>query len=278
MGAGNVLRVFERWHRLPDLPFRVLLYMAVRSLDNDRPPIYKAGWEKLAHAAGRDVPLRGVPRKEWKDQPAEVRRAQRASEKSVADAVRVLVSHGAVEVQVPGAPGRPAIYALILADATLHAERDGSAATLHADRDANASRSADNASRSADQRFTLTVPTLHAQRDAQEYEEEKEEGGGARATRQEPPPRCPRHLEEPTTDPCRGCGDARKAHEAWQHDQAATEEAQRADHREFLAQVADKPPCVDGTPGGDIRKPGTAWSVCPQCRRRAESRHLAVVR
>lgn len=276
MGAGNVLRVFEQWYRLPDLPLRVLLYMAVRSLDHDKPPIYKAGWEKLAHAAGRDVPLKGVPRKEWKGQPLELRRAQRASEKSVADAVRVLVSHGAVEVQVPGAPGRPAIYALVLPETTLHGERDGSTATLHGERDVNASRSAANALRPADQRITLSVPTHHGERDAQEYEEEKEEEGGG--ARQEPPLRCPRHLEEPTTDPCRGCGDARKAHEAWQHDQADAEEAWRAEHRAFLAFVATQPPCIDETPGGDIRKPGTTWSVCPHCRTRAEQPRLAVVR
>lgn len=31
-----------------------------------------------------------------------------------------------------------------------------------------------------------------------------------------PPPRCPEHLEHPTDDPCRACGDARKARTRWE--------------------------------------------------------------
>lgn len=34
-----------------------------------------------------------------------------------------------------------------------------------------------------------------------------------------PPVRCPRHLDTPTTDPCRACGEARLAAETWDRDQ-----------------------------------------------------------
>lgn len=32
----------------------------------------------------------------------------------------------------------------------------------------------------------------------------------------EPPPRCPKHLDNPTEQPCRPCGQARVAHAHWE--------------------------------------------------------------
>lgn len=46
-----------------------------------------------------------------------------------------------------------------------------------------------------------------------------EQGGDARGT--EPHPRCPKHIGSPDSPPCRACGDARRAHDAWVRAQKA---------------------------------------------------------
>lgn len=43
-----------------------------------------------------------------------------------------------------------------------------------------------------------------------------------------PTPRCPKHINEPTTDPCRPCGDARKFREAWDTQQAEARQGELA--------------------------------------------------
>jgi hypothetical protein len=42
-----------------------------------------------------------------------------------------------------------------------------------------------------------------------------------------PPPRCPKHLDKPTTDACRPCGDARQARNTWDEQQAQAQRAAR---------------------------------------------------
>lgn len=44
-------------------------------------------------------------------------------------------------------------------------------------------------------------------------------------TDEAPSPRCPQHLENPTEQPCRACGEARKARALWE----ALERAERRD-------------------------------------------------
>jgi hypothetical protein len=57
MGAGNVAVVLTVWSpRLNDRPFRVLVQMALTSLDDQAPPRYWGGWAALATAAGALVP------------------------------------------------------------------------------------------------------------------------------------------------------------------------------------------------------------------------------
>lgn len=53
---------------------------------------------------------------------------------------------------------------------------------------------------------------------------------GAHAPALAPPPRCPKHLNEPNPPPCRPCGDTRVKREAWDRDQveAAKREASEA--------------------------------------------------
>ena len=161
MGAGNVKLVYARWAGLPDLPFRVLAYMALVAMDEDAKPCFWGGWESLALAAGRVVPDRS--------DDAEVTKARRAALKAVNAAVKTLVDRGAVRVKTPAAPGRNATYELIFAYGTVHADREPS----HDDGRLNGARSADttvhahpaNGSRLAD-------PMVHAQRAPEEYEEE----------------------------------------------------------------------------------------------------------
>jgi hypothetical protein len=161
LGAGNVKLVYARWAGLPDLPFRVLVYMALVTMDEDAKPCFWGGWESLALAAGRIVPDRC-------DDP-EVTKARRAALKAVNGAVKTLVDRGAVRVKTPAAPGRNATYELNFAYRTVHADREPS----HDDGRLNGARSADttvhahpaNGSRLAD-------PMVHAQRAPEEYEEE----------------------------------------------------------------------------------------------------------
>lgn len=42
----------------------------------------------------------------------------------------------------------------------------------------------------------------------------------ARESTEPPPPRCQEHLTNPTQEPCRACGDARKSREAWEAEKA----------------------------------------------------------
>ena len=51
MGKSSISRVYEDWLHLDHQPFRVLGYLALRSIDEERPPVYYAGWEKIALAA-----------------------------------------------------------------------------------------------------------------------------------------------------------------------------------------------------------------------------------
>lgn len=51
MGKSGIARVFEHWVHLDHQPFRVLIYLTLRSIDEEAPPIYYAGWEKIARAA-----------------------------------------------------------------------------------------------------------------------------------------------------------------------------------------------------------------------------------
>ena len=161
MGAGNVKLTYARWHRLPDLPFRVLAYMALVSMDGDEAPAYWGGWESLALAAGRIVPDRS-------DDP-DVKKTRRAALKAVNAAVKVLLERGAIRVTASAAPGRNTTYALNFAYQTVHADREPSTGID----EPNGSRLPDPTVHAQPaQRFTVTRPTVHGEREPEEYEEE----------------------------------------------------------------------------------------------------------
>lgn len=161
MGAGNVKLVYARWAGLPDLPFRVLAYMALVSKDEEAKPCFWGGWEALALAAGRVVPDRS-------DDP-EATKARRAALKAVNAATKTLVERGAIRVKVAAAPGRNATYELNFADRTVHGERAPSQDIdqLNGARlpDTTVHAQPTNGARSASQ-------TVHAHRAPEDYEEE----------------------------------------------------------------------------------------------------------
>jgi hypothetical protein len=89
------------------------------------------------------------------------------------------------------------------------------------------------------------------------------QGGGTRGDA--PPPRCPRHLNDPTENPCRACGDARKAVKAWE----AGEDVRRSAVADTLAQARADPRyrCGHGVDGGLFTHPDTGKSAtCARCR------------
>jgi len=162
VGATNALAAYARWHDLPDLPHRVLVYMALRTMDADDPPLYWAGWEELAVAAGRMIP-------DHDPHDKAVTKERRAALKSVSAVLRILRDRGAVRLATRPAPGRRAEYALNLDRTTVHAQREPSPVDNPATGRTVRPRGGTNGARSADQRCTLSRPTVHAERAPQEY-------------------------------------------------------------------------------------------------------------
>jgi hypothetical protein len=173
MGIGNVKATFARWYALPDLPFRLLIYMAARSMDDDDPPLYFAGWEELALAGGRIVPGKS-------DVDGEAAKARRSAEVAVSSATKTLIKRGAVKVISRGAPGRNATYALMLDSATLQADPSvntaGPSFSVEGDDRWSTAGSADNTAGSP-------CTTLQDQPAAEEQSnEQKEEQAATRQT------------------------------------------------------------------------------------------------
>jgi hypothetical protein len=105
MGASNVAAVFIYWRRLPHAPFRLLVYMALVSMDADDPPKYWGGWQALAEALGRKMP------------------ATHADRVAVTTALTTLRQEGAISRAVNPARGRRAEYLLhLMAPPTRQAE------------------------------------------------------------------------------------------------------------------------------------------------------------
>jgi hypothetical protein len=114
MGVRNVGLVYARWVHLPDRSFRALTYMALRSLDDDDPPMFWGGREELAFALGKIVPPE--PADSDLSARAEQYRKQRASDfQAVKMAVMKLTSVNVVTLERKSRGGLPAMYALHLA-------------------------------------------------------------------------------------------------------------------------------------------------------------------
>lgn len=146
MGAGNVKLVFARWADLPHGPFRVLVYMALRSMDDDKPPMFWGGREDLALAIGRIVPDEDTSN-------AEVTAARNAAFKAARDATTLLTKCGAISEVKGAAPGRRRTFMLNLEARTVHGKR---APTVHGKRA---------------QQCTENVQTVHEERAPEEDED-----------------------------------------------------------------------------------------------------------
>jgi hypothetical protein len=107
MGASNVKAVYNNWGHLDPVAFRLLVYMALVSMDGDS-PVYWGGREELTSAIGRPLvdPL---------DQSAATTQRVRATSfRALRRALRLLTVAKVVEMTVTPAPGRHAEYALRL--------------------------------------------------------------------------------------------------------------------------------------------------------------------
>lgn len=113
MGAGNVGLVYATWSQLNHAPFRVLVYMALRTLDKDEPPMFWGGREELAFALGRAIPEGNDP---------ESIRVRKAAYEAVKDVMKTLKKAGAVTLERPAMTGQNAVYALHLRSGLVGAE------------------------------------------------------------------------------------------------------------------------------------------------------------
>jgi len=113
MGRENADAVFARWVHLPDRSFRLLVYMALRSRDEHRPPQFWGGREELAYALGRIVPPE--PAKNDSSARAEQFRKQRAADfEAVKVGLRVLTAADVIVLSRRAGGGLPACYNLHL--------------------------------------------------------------------------------------------------------------------------------------------------------------------
>lgn len=160
MGATNVKLVYAHWGHLAHAPHRLLAYMALVCRDGET-PTYWGGWEALAVGLGRMVPPESGD--------ADTKAQRRAALRAVQSCLTILKNCGALEIAKPAAPGRHAVYHLILKRRTLHPERAplpvDNPDSLHAERapsdDERCTLSGTNGARSA-------WPTVHAQRAPEE--------------------------------------------------------------------------------------------------------------
>lgn len=98
MGASNVAAVYTSWAGLNHVPFRLLAYMALVTLDRDDPPRFWGGRDDLAHAIGRRVP-REPDDTDTSEAAAAVRRQRKQAHEAVRVALAELKAVGVV-VQV----------------------------------------------------------------------------------------------------------------------------------------------------------------------------------
>ena len=105
MGAGNVKAAYVHWGDLPGGPFRLLVYMALRTKDGDRNPQFWGGREDLAFGLGRHIP-------EGTDEAS--RHEREKAFKAVKLAIGALLKVGAIRTVERAKPGRNAVYEINL--------------------------------------------------------------------------------------------------------------------------------------------------------------------
>jgi hypothetical protein len=113
MGIENVKLVYACWTHLPDRAFRLLVFMAMVSMDNGKPPTFWGGREQLSFALGRMTPEEPAPTD--RSVRAETYRKARAADfQAVKVALAALTKAGVAVLENRPQPGRNAIYTLHL--------------------------------------------------------------------------------------------------------------------------------------------------------------------
>lgn len=113
MGIENVKLVYGQWTHLPDRAFRLLVFMAMVSMDNDRPPTFWGGREQLAYALGRMTPDEPAPT-DMSARAESYRKARAADFQAVKVALNALTKAGVAVLENRPRPGKNAIYSLHL--------------------------------------------------------------------------------------------------------------------------------------------------------------------
>jgi hypothetical protein len=113
MGASNVAAVYARWTGLNHVPFRLLAYMALVSLDRDEPPRFWGGRDDLAGAIGRTLP-REPDDTDTDPSAVAARRQRRAAHEAVRAGLRELKDVGAITTAKHARQGLRAEYLLHL--------------------------------------------------------------------------------------------------------------------------------------------------------------------
>lgn len=122
MGLDNVKLAYANWAHLPDLGFRLLVFMAMKSMDNGRPPLFWLGREEMAVALGRRMPTEPSPT-DFSPRAEADRKARQADLQAVKRALMQLTKVGAAALHEAPVPGRRATYSLNLDGGTRYAAR-----------------------------------------------------------------------------------------------------------------------------------------------------------
>lgn len=212
-------------------PARLLFVMAHRARDTDAKPVYFAGREDCALALGISPAViaerEGIP----------LDRAQKRAWETVARAIATLREVGAIEVADQARRGSTAVYRLtyIGMGSTQSnpqgklptqpiAEAPKGTGSAHTDPEIAMGSTGDSYGLSPQKVWAQPATAMHS---AHPLEEEQEEHEGRNAREADatyaldtpptpPPPDSPFCIHHPggTTDPCYGCGQARKDYEA----------------------------------------------------------------
>ncbi|WP_168220927.1 hypothetical protein [Actinomadura sp. WMMA1423] len=145
--------VYDQWSTLPNTAFRLLVYMALVSLDADDPPMFWGGRADLVAALGRELP-------DEDDESPEAALARQAAFKAVRDATNQLAKRGAICLVRAARGGRRQKWALNLRRSQVHENRADSGSGEEAADENRAPEGDENRA----QRRTKNVQEVHEDR------------------------------------------------------------------------------------------------------------------
>ncbi|MFI5931281.1 hypothetical protein [Actinoplanes sp. NPDC051494] len=305
MGAGNVKAVFDRYAtQLPWRPFAALVFMANTSLDADPWPYYSAGLDHLTAvlfktpdpSATQLRDVRRLVRGMVDDQVITKDREASSLRKNARDrsARYRLNIHDAAdlarkqwEADITGVSDPCAVEA----SSGVSDPPTTAASTGVSDPASTGVSDPRNASQQGGLRPLLGVLDLEEQQEEEARATAPGSAAGTPAEQNEPQPealkdrqsngphvppkpdlnvsmRCPRHRNSISDEPCRACGEARRAAEATQARNQAALVSWENTYQQWKRWRDKQPTCPDEKPGGNITDPITGVAACPMCRRR----------